>query len=274
LTTTSLPAVGYRAWCRRGNLVAVAILVAFGWSTLSAESATAYGPITTVGPAGSTTTIPAPSGNSDSEPTTVSASTVTPGTSLTASIAGVNAGPCAPDGPVSLNLQLLQFGTPPVTLATATANASGGVDPLSVTVPSNSALGTYVIYGQCINSGGKTVELTSGFVVVTSTATSPHTVQVAVPANFRPAASASAPALAAAIRSQVIRSDTPAPSSASGTQSAPPPTGSVALSFPAKYTQPARPSSSLPTVAATSAVALILVGSGLLVMRRRRPRQA
>jgi len=123
-----------------------------------------------------------PTGSGNSEEVGVSARTTTPGSAVTVQIAGGSGpsgiGPCGAGVPVSIYLQQLQNRVAPVLLGSGTSTSTGGLAPISVTIPTTVPLGTYVIYATCAN-GGSTEVITSPLVVVNN-GSSGHTVAARV----------------------------------------------------------------------------------------------
>ena len=62
---------------------------------------------------------------------------------------------------MSIDLLLLQDGQSPSQLATATSNASGGLDPVHVTIPKSTVTGTYVVFAQCNNASTRSANKTN-----------------------------------------------------------------------------------------------------------------
>lgn len=240
-------------------------------STTSTSTTSTSTTSTSIGASPGTTT---PTGSGNSEKVGVSSNTVAPGSSVTTSVASQPSpsgapGPCAPGSRVSLSLQLLQNGVAPVTLnSTAQANSSGGLSPVSVTIPSSAPQGTYVLYAQCSSPSGILEILTSPVVLVTS-----GSAHVALaPADFATSSSYGTPqeraAIDHAVRAQIAKS---ASSSGSATEASGLPNGGLNLAVPhLTLAQRSHPGTSRALSYGLSAAVLALLAGGLWTLRRRR----
>jgi hypothetical protein len=236
---------------------------------------------TTTTPASTTTSIGAspgttePSGSANPQPVGVSATTVTPGSTVSVDIPtdfgavadshATTPAPCGANVPVSIELLLIQDGQSPSQLATATSNATGGLDPVKVTIPKSTITGTYVVYAQCNNAAGILEILTSPLVLVTSI---PGGSQVATAPKFFVVSSAygtpaERTALEDAIRAEIAntRSGAGASYSRSGEVQ-------LAVASLAKLSDP--PGSSRALSYGLTAAVLVLMAAGLVTLRRRR----
>ena len=247
-------------------------------STTTSSSTTTTVPLTTTS-IGATPGSTVPSGAGNTEEPGTSANTATPGSSLTVDAAsspttsgttqsGAGAtqpAPCGANVPVSIFILLIQTGSTPTPLTTATSNATGGLDPISVTIPKNTGNGTYVITAQCNNSDGILEVLTSPLVLVSSIPGA--SVSARVPASYTTSAHYGTPAertaLESAVRTQIARVR-------SGTASTASPNNEVQYAI-TSLARPADPASGSRTLSYVLAgVVLVLVAAGLFTIRRRR----
>ena len=174
-------------------------------SPTTSSSTTSSSTSTSVGSSPGTTIA---TGSANPEKPSLSNSTTTPGGQETVSInsqngavAGANTttpAPCGAGVPVGIYLQMLQNGQAPAKLASVTSNASGGLDPVSVTIPTSAQDGTYVLFAQCNNTQGVLEILTSPLVLVTT-----GSAHVAVPNTFTTSSSFGSPQEQAAVNSAV-----------------------------------------------------------------------
>jgi hypothetical protein len=162
--------------------------------------------------------------------------------------------------PVTIYLQLLQNGVAPVLIGHGVSNASGGLDPINVTIPANSPLGTYVLLAACTNAQGILEILTSPLVLVGAGA------HLAVPQAFVTSTSFGTPAEQAAINSAVQAQVSRAVvAGASGL-----PNGGLQLIGPRLGLNHDSGGSSAGWFAGLAAAVVALVALGLLTLRRQR----
>lgn len=244
----------------------------------SSTTTTVPSSTTTTAPNSTTTSIGASpgttiaSGSANSQPVGLTSNTTSPGGSVGvsfsssfSSVAGARAtttpAPCNAGVSVSIDLLLLQDGQSPVNLTTATSNASGGLSPVTVTIPTSAVTGTYVFFAQCNNAAGILEILTSPLVLVTTG--SGHVAYA--PRDFTVAKSYGTPAqrtaLEDAVRSQIARG---AGASSHSTN------GGIQLAFARTGTGSDPPGSSRALSYGLTAAVLVLMAAGLVTLRRRR----
>lgn len=241
-------------------------------TTTSSTSST-----TTSSTSSTTTSSTVAAGSPGDQEAKVSATTVAPGTSVSVTVptsqtsSSSSPGPCAAGAAVTINLQLLQDGAPAEPIGSNTSGSDGSVPSTSVTIPTTTPLGTYVIYASCPDASGNTVDVTSPMVLVSGNSS----IRTAyAPEHFVAASSAGTPAqqatLTEAVNAEIARSDGPDSAAAVGNVSALP-AGGLHLVVPKDmvFKTPA-PDSSAALSYGLAAAVVVMLGIGLVSLRRRR----